>query len=244
MRVIQVTLVAMTIVGMGTSADAQTVIKEGLSRPVYSRPPQTGVARMLPVLAAPANLRTGGPIPIAVLSWDPVTGATGYQVTRTDANGVATTLTPTAIKDAWYYDLNDLTPGQVYTYRVSAVAANYNPGTSQPVTYSPPAPVPVAWVTAEWQPVEVDPRGTFSLRWSRRMSLDDGYHVVGKTPSGVTVFDFYVQDSRSAIDNSISGTGLSNPVGVGTYVFSVEGCYRRNVCTPAATAPRDTVTVP
>ena len=176
--------------------------------------------------------------------WDPVTGATGYQVTRTDANGVVTTLTPTATKDTWYYDLNDLTPGQVYAYRVISVAPNNNPGTSQPVTYSPPAPVAVAWVQAEWMPVETDPRGTFSLRWSRRMSLDDSYHVVGKTLNGVTLFDFYVQDSRSAIDNNTSGTGLSNPVGAGTYVFSVEGCYRPKVCTPAQTAPRDTVTVP
>ena len=67
-------------------------------------------------------------------------------------------------------------------------------------------------------------------------------YLVGK-PHGGGDLRLICKDSRRAVNNDTSGVSLLNPVGSGTYVFSVEGRYGSNVCTPAELAPRDTMTV-
>jgi hypothetical protein len=240
MRGIQATLVAMTIVGVWTSADAQVVARpERLSRPILEGPVklQQGPMKLQRLVPGPTNLRTSGSPAYAWLGWDAVAGATGYLVTRTDATGAATTLTSSAITDPNYNDYSGLTPGRTYTYTVSAVYANGNLGPSQ-VTYTTPQPVGPAWVRAE-----VNEIGGFGVTWPYTPGAN-GFYVIQTTPNGQTLSNGWAGAGASAMGNNLHGVSLSNSAPPGTYVFRVEAYYHPNVRTPAEMAPRDTVTKP
>ncbi len=161
-------LIALALLGtvgtLGSKAEAQT--RERLLRPATATMAPTTLTTpgeklaLRRFLAGPANLAVSGTPALAILRWDTLPGATGYNVSRTDPSGTTVRLTPAAINSTLFQDgSGGIKPGNTYVYHVTAAYPDDGVGTAD-VSYTPPAAAVPAWL-------HLDPQGSaYTLSWA------------------------------------------------------------------------------
>ena len=159
-------LIALALLGTpGSRAGAQT--RERLLRPptaTTAPAPLTTLSSekmaLRRFLAGPGNLTVSGTPALAILRWDTLPGAIGYNVSRGDPSGTTVRLTPAAINSTFFQDgSGGIKPGNTYLYHVTAAYPGDGVGTAD-VSYTPPAPaVPAS--------LHLEPRGSdYALLWA------------------------------------------------------------------------------
>jgi hypothetical protein len=158
-------LAALTLLStLGSRSEAQ--VRERLLRPATTATPTTLTPlasekmALRRFLAGPANLTATGTPAIAMLRWDTVPGAIGYNVSRSDPAGTTVRLTATAINMTTYQDQSGgIKPGSAYVYHVTAAYPDDGAGTAE-VSFTPPAAAVPAWL-------HLDPQGSnYALVWA------------------------------------------------------------------------------
>ena len=105
---------------------------------IIEKPPISPTLLQQLPLAAPANLTLTPAATSASLRWDPVSGATGYLVTRTTALYGTIQQTPTPITSTSFTDVSQqFDPRYIFTYKVMAVYPDGRYAAAE-VTYLPP----------------------------------------------------------------------------------------------------------
>ena len=110
------------------------------SGPTSTLPRPSGSTTQMNTGPAPTNLQITGGVTTASLQWDPVTGATGYQVARAPAGTTTWSQLTTKPITATSYPNDPLPdPRSTYTYQVTAIQAGGHYGVATR-NYAPPPP--------------------------------------------------------------------------------------------------------
>ncbi len=148
--------------------------------------PGTGTLNPIagPTRPAPTGLVINSRIMLADLYWPPVSGATEYVITRTDAAGTTLKRTPDAFAATAFTDTVP-DPRLAYTYRLSAFHPDGSWGQSSPVSYMSPPPINPKWLRAALVP---GVPGAVDLTWERPLEAPAFLVSGAGLPDGAKTF--------------------------------------------------------